>query len=88
VWTWTTAHENAWLGLKRSLMSFPVLRIFDPALETVLYTDSSKGLLLRGGGDEAPRERATVDPHHGRVGLGLPGCRVGRVLTQTYVLQR
>jgi hypothetical protein len=23
-------------------MSFPVLRIFDPALETVLYTDSSK----------------------------------------------
>jgi hypothetical protein len=42
VWTWTTAHENAWLGLKRSLMSFPVLRIFDPTLETVLYTDSSK----------------------------------------------
>eukprot|EP01047_Picozoa_sp_COSAG01_P004521 COSAG01_NODE_150_length_23941_cov_44.277200_9_plen_325_part_00 len=39
-WVWTAAHENAWLGLKRSLMSFPVLRIFDPALETVLYTDS------------------------------------------------
>jgi hypothetical protein len=41
-WKWTDAHEQAWLKLKRALMTFPVLRIFDPALETVLYTDSSK----------------------------------------------
>eukprot|EP01048_Picozoa_sp_COSAG05_P011019 COSAG05_NODE_1011_length_6206_cov_2.116751_1_plen_75_part_00 len=27
--------------LKRKLMTFPVLRIFDPALPVVLYTDSS-----------------------------------------------
>eukprot|EP01047_Picozoa_sp_COSAG01_P124376 COSAG01_NODE_53352_length_339_cov_21.116667_2_plen_63_part_01 len=39
-WKWTDAHEQAWLKLKRALMTFPVLRIFDPALETVLYTDS------------------------------------------------
>ena len=40
-WIWTEDCERAWLCLKRSLMTFPVLRVFDPALPAVLYTDSS-----------------------------------------------
>ena len=40
-WNWTEDCERAWLSLKRSLMTFPVLRIFNPALPAVLYTDSS-----------------------------------------------
>ena len=41
-WKWTEQHEHAWLQLKRALMSFPVLRTYDPSLETLLYTDASK----------------------------------------------
>ena len=41
-WEWTEQHEQAWLQLKRALMSFPVLRTYDPSLETLLYTDASK----------------------------------------------
>ena len=33
-WEWTEQHEHAWLQLKRALMSFPVLRTYDPSLET------------------------------------------------------
>ena len=45
-WNWTPECETAWLTLKRKLMTFPVLRIFDPKLKTVLYTDSSKHHLI------------------------------------------
>jgi hypothetical protein len=41
-WDWTDECEQAWLNLKRALMKFPVLRTFDPKLETLMYTDSSK----------------------------------------------
>ena len=40
-WDWTPECETAWLTLKRKLMTFPGLRIFDSKLKTVLYTDSS-----------------------------------------------
>ena len=40
-WEWNAGCETAWLTLKKKLMTFPVLRTFDPQLQTVLYTDSS-----------------------------------------------
>ena len=40
-WRWEQVHEDAWLNLKRRLMTFPVLHNFDPKLPTIMYTDAS-----------------------------------------------
>ncbi|XP_018493689.1 uncharacterized protein K02A2.6-like [Galendromus occidentalis] len=42
VFEWTQQHQEAFEGLKRCLVSAPVLRYFDPGLPVVLSVDSSE----------------------------------------------
>ena len=47
-WLWTQVHTNAFNKLKRSLIEAPILRHFDPKLETELITDAStKGIAFK-----------------------------------------
>ena len=39
---WNDEHTAAWLGLKKCLMTYPVLRCFDKDLPVVIYTDASQ----------------------------------------------
>lgn len=41
-WEWKEAQESAFQILKQSLVSVPVLALFDPGLEIKLYTDASR----------------------------------------------
>jgi transposase InsO family protein len=41
VWEWTTAHQTAYDSLKIALAQAPVLKYFNPSLETELYVDAS-----------------------------------------------
>ena len=64
-WNWTEECERAWLTLKRALMTFPVLHIFDPTLPTVLYTDSS-GLHVGGALCQRKGEGLVAIAYHSR----------------------
>ena len=41
VWEWTTAHQTAYDSLKIALAQAPVLKYFNPSLDTELYVDAS-----------------------------------------------
>lgn len=41
-WQWGEKENNAFLILKNSLISQPILRIYDPVLQCILYTDASR----------------------------------------------
>ena len=41
-WVWTEDHTNAFNGVKKLLVSPPVLEFFDPARRTVLETDAAR----------------------------------------------
>lgn len=51
VWEWGPAQESAFQELKRNLLDQPVLALFDPGLEILLYTDASQwglaGILMQ-----------------------------------------
>ena len=39
---WNDEHTEAWLGLKKALMTYPTLRCFNPDLPVTVYTDASQ----------------------------------------------
>lgn len=41
-WTWTDEHSEVMSEFKKILMTTPLLIIFDPNLQTILYTDASR----------------------------------------------
>lgn len=50
-WLWTDEHSQAVENFKETLMTSPLLIIFDPQLKTILYTDASRdglsGILMQ-----------------------------------------
>lgn len=45
-WTWTDKHTEIVISLKNAINSSPILSIYDPKLETIVYTDASRDGLV------------------------------------------